>query len=76
MVAPFGSAGPGGRLSHCLPKVTILGVNAVALGGHLGGLRHPDAWPTAAMNLGNLIERARDQGRICLYLRQGFVAGM
>jgi alkanesulfonate monooxygenase len=37
----------------------ILGVNAGALGGHLGGWRHRDAFATSAMQLKNAIEIAR-----------------
>ena len=37
----------------------ILGVNAGALGGHLGGWRHRDAFPTSAMQLRNVIEVAQ-----------------
>ncbi|HEY0182477.1 MAG TPA: LLM class flavin-dependent oxidoreductase [Rhodopila sp.] len=52
----------------------ILGVNAVALGGHLGGWRHPDAFPTTAMNLGALIETAKiaERGKLdMLFLADG-----
>jgi alkanesulfonate monooxygenase len=46
----------------------ILGLNAGALGGHLGGWRHPDAWPTSAMQLGNAIETAKlaERGKLDL----------
>ena len=40
-------------------QVMILGVNAGALGGHLGGWRHRDAFPTSAMQLRNVIEVAQ-----------------
>jgi hypothetical protein len=33
------------------PGMMILGLNAITLGGHLGGGRHPDARPATAMNL-------------------------
>ena len=36
----------------------ILGLNGGALGGHLGGWRHRDAFPTTAMQLRNAIEVA------------------
>jgi FMN-dependent oxidoreductase (nitrilotriacetate monooxygenase family) len=46
----------------------ILGLNAVALGSHLGGWRHPDAWPTTAMHLGAMIETAKlaERGKLDL----------
>ena len=37
----------------------ILGLNAGAIGGHLGGWRHPDAYPTTAMQLSNAIDTAK-----------------
>jgi FMN-dependent oxidoreductase (nitrilotriacetate monooxygenase family) len=41
----------------------ILGLNAVALGSHLGGWRHPDAWPATAMNLNVMIKTAKTAER-------------
>ena len=37
----------------------VLGVNGGALGGHLGGWRHPDSFPTTAMQLQRMIEIAK-----------------
>lgn len=37
----------------------ILGLNAGAIGGHLGGWRHPEAYPTTAMQLSNAIDTAK-----------------
>jgi N-acetyl-S-(2-succino)cysteine monooxygenase len=46
----------------------ILGLNAVALGSHLGGWRHPEAWPETAMNLRVMIETAKlaERGKLDL----------
>ena len=52
----------------------ILGLNAVALGSHLGGWRHPDAWPTTAMNLSVMIETAKlaERGKLdMIFLADG-----
>jgi N-acetyl-S-(2-succino)cysteine monooxygenase len=50
------------------PGMMILGLNAITLGGHLGGWRHPDAWPTTAMNLNALIETVKiaERGKLDL----------
>jgi alkanesulfonate monooxygenase SsuD/methylene tetrahydromethanopterin reductase-like flavin-dependent oxidoreductase (luciferase family) len=50
------------------PGMMILGLNAITLGGHLGGWRHPDAWPKTAMNLNALIETAKiaERGKLDL----------
>ena len=37
----------------------VLGINGGALGGHLGGWRHPDSFPTTAMRLERMIEIAK-----------------
>ena len=44
----------------------ILGLIASPLGSHLGGWRHPEAWPTTAMRLDNLIAAAQlaEQGKM------------
>jgi alkanesulfonate monooxygenase len=46
----------------------VLGINGLALGGHLGGWRHPDSFPTTAMQLQHVIEIARlaESGKIDL----------
>jgi FMN-dependent oxidoreductase (nitrilotriacetate monooxygenase family) len=52
----------------------VLGLNAGTLGGHLGGWRHPDAFPTTAMQLGNIIEVAKlaERGKLdMLFLADG-----
>ena len=52
----------------------ILGANAGALGGHLGGWRHPDSWPTTSMQLRNTIELAQiaERGKLdLLFLADG-----
>jgi alkanesulfonate monooxygenase len=52
----------------------ILGVNAGAVGGHLGGWRHRDAWPTSVTQLGNAIELAKiaERGKLdILFLADG-----
>jgi alkanesulfonate monooxygenase len=52
----------------------VLGLNAGALGGHLGGWRHRDAFPSTAMQLQNAIEVAKlaEQGKFdLLFLADG-----
>ncbi len=52
----------------------VLGVNAGALGGHLGGWRHPDAFPSTAMQLQNAIAVAQlaERGKLdMLFLADG-----
>jgi FMN-dependent oxidoreductase (nitrilotriacetate monooxygenase family) len=52
----------------------VLGMNAGALGGHLGGWRHRDAFPTTAMQLKNAIEIAKlaERGKFdLLFLADG-----
>ena len=46
----------------------ILGLNAGAIGAHLGGWRHPESFPTFAMQLQNTIEVAKlaERGRFDL----------
>jgi len=52
----------------------ILGLNAGAIGSHLGGWRHPEAWSKTAMQLGNLIETAKlaERGKLdMIFLADG-----
>lgn len=52
----------------------VLGMNAGPLGGHLGGWRHRDAFPTTAMQLKNAIEIAKlaERGKFdLLFLADG-----
>ncbi len=52
----------------------ILGLNAGAIGSHLGGWRHPEAWPKTAMQLGNLIETTKlaERGKLdMIFLADG-----
>ena len=52
----------------------VLGMNAGPLGGHLGGWRHRDAFPTTAMQLKNAIEVAKlaERGKFdLLFLADG-----
>jgi len=37
----------------------VLGVNGGALGGHLGGWRHPDSYPTTTMQLEHMVATAK-----------------
>jgi len=46
----------------------VLGINGGALGGHLGGWRHPDSFPTTTMQLRHMIEIAQlaERGKLDL----------
>jgi len=56
----------------------VLGINGGALGGHLGGWRHPDSFPTTAMRLERMIEIAKtaESGKLDLmFLADGNACG-
>jgi alkanesulfonate monooxygenase SsuD/methylene tetrahydromethanopterin reductase-like flavin-dependent oxidoreductase (luciferase family) len=52
----------------------VLGFTGGALGGHLGGWRHPDSFPTTAMQLQCMVEMAQiaERGKLdMMFLADG-----